>query len=62
MVEQHPDEPRGTALMRNPDDSLSDPTHPESRTLLRGQVAAGSEFGGWKKADGAAAIAGSWLL
>jgi hypothetical protein len=48
--------------MRNPDGGLSDPTHPESRTLLRGQIFAGSEFGGWKRADGAAAIAGSWYL
>lgn len=56
-----PGEPRGTALMREPNGRLGDPTPPESRTLLRGQIFAGSEFGGWKKATGAAAIAGSWF-
>jgi hypothetical protein len=56
----HRGEPRGTALFRESNGRLGDPTPPESRTLLRGQVFAGSEFGGWKKATGAAAIAGSW--
>ncbi len=60
MVEMHPEEPRGTALMREPNGRLGNPTPPESRTLLRGQIFAGSEFGGWKRATGAAAIAGSW--
>lgn len=53
-------EPRGTALFRESNGRLGDPTPPESRTLLKGQIFAGSQFGGWKTAKGAAAIAGSW--